>query len=212
MKKKTMVLGGLMAAVAITGASVAGTYAKYSSTFTSQTATARVAKWDVSVNELKNKGMDTKTFDFNLFGDPDFTASGATGNESTSNPAVVDVAPGDSGNYDIKVKNNSGIAATYKIAFNETNASNIPIKYALVKADESGNFAAPADDTAYKALSTLDINTATDLGDDGKGEVTYRLYWKWVSEDDDSDLALAEADTLATTTVKAVVTVEQKTA
>lgn len=45
MKKRTMAVGGLLLAVAMTGYSVAGTYAKYTSSI-DLTDEARVAKWD----------------------------------------------------------------------------------------------------------------------------------------------------------------------
>ena len=45
MKKRTMAVGGLLMAVAMTSYSVAGTYAKYTSKI-DLTDDARVAKWD----------------------------------------------------------------------------------------------------------------------------------------------------------------------
>lgn len=53
MKKKTMAVGGLLLAVAMTGYSVAGTYAKYTSSI-DLTDEARVAKWEFTAKDGGN--------------------------------------------------------------------------------------------------------------------------------------------------------------
>lgn len=105
MKKKTMILGGLIAAVAITGYSVAGTYAKYVS---SQEGgeTAYIAQWDVS----------TASVTFNLFSN----ASGSTVYTSTGRENLV--APGR--------KNTTGVNLIIPADTNAKNGNTeVPIKY-----------------------------------------------------------------------------------
>lgn len=97
MKKKTMVLGGLIAAVAITGYSVAGTYAKYVSSSTASDS-AKVAKWtfeDGTTNTLdlfKDGAGVTVVKDATNRGN--LVAPGTAGTARFSTPSTVTGANG----------------------------------------------------------------------------------------------------------------------
>lgn len=101
MKKKTMVLGGLIAAVAITGYSVAGTYARYV-TKVGGGEIATVAKWDVTTN-------GTMT----LFGHP-------------GNGAIVDgrVAPGGTGTGSFGVTIGNDMEVEFAVDAGDTKLDN----------------------------------------------------------------------------------------
>ena len=62
--KKMSIFALLLAAVVATSYSVSGTYAKYTTTFQSNTDSARVAQWAFKVEEGT---VETKTFEFDLF-------------------------------------------------------------------------------------------------------------------------------------------------
>lgn len=65
MKKRTMAVGGLLLAVAMTGYSVAGTYAKYTSKV-DLTDDARVAKWSFGLAS-NNAANEDGSYDLDLF-------------------------------------------------------------------------------------------------------------------------------------------------
>lgn len=113
MKKRNMILGGLLVAVAITSYAVSGTYAKYTSKV-DVTDTARVAKWgmgehtvDLFTNSYKNTAganvVASNTCKTNASGDP----VDADGNVVTGTPEEIlagcvkedVVAPGTAGFY-----------------------------------------------------------------------------------------------------------------
>lgn len=101
MKKKTMVLGGLIAAVAITGYSVSSTYARYVSQVGGGDS-AQVAKWDV-----------TSTDSMTLFGKP-------------ANGATVDgrVAPGGTATGSFGVTIGTGMEVEFTVDASESNLEN----------------------------------------------------------------------------------------
>lgn len=101
MKKKTMVLGGLIAAVAITGYSVSSTYARYVSQVGGGDS-AQVAKWDV-----------TSTDSMTLFGKP-------------ANGATVDgrVAPGGTATGSFGVTIGTGMEVEFTVDASDTNLEN----------------------------------------------------------------------------------------
>ena len=108
MKKKMTVLGGLLMAVAITGYSVSGTYAKYISSM-DMTDEARVAKWSIAMTD---KGTTTETADINLFANS-YTNAGGKYVQAIDTDRVV--APGTSGFYEFDL--NATIETNYTLDF-----------------------------------------------------------------------------------------------
>lgn len=108
MKKKMTVLGGLLMAVAVTGYSVSGTYAKYISSM-DMTDEARVAKWSIAMTD---KGTTTETADINLFANS-YTNAGGKYVQAIDTDRVV--APGTSGFYEFDL--NATIETNYTLDF-----------------------------------------------------------------------------------------------
>ena len=100
MKKKGMALCGLFMAVAITGYSVSGTYAKYTSTI-DMTDEARVAKWGFN---LKKDETSTSRYDINLFEDSYLVTGDTNTKVVSSEPGIKVVAPGTEGSYKFAVE------------------------------------------------------------------------------------------------------------
>lgn len=136
MKKKTMAFGGLLAAVAMTGYSVAGTYAKYVSSI-DLTDEARVAKWgfneDMSINLFKSSytTADGKYVQaFQTLNDDGSLKTDATGN------AVYDnvVAPGTTGTSTVALEGE--METRFILSFNLLNANDFVVYYST---DANGN-------------------------------------------------------------------------
>jgi len=189
--KKMSLFALLLAAVLVTSYSVSGTYAKYTSTFTSSD-TARVAKWafnfegdDVAVGE----------FTFDLFK----TAIDANVAEGTAAEAII--APGTEGSFKIGLANASEVNAKYSINYTVTRTNeDIPVQFTTV-VDGEGN-------PDWSSASYSSIAEATDNINMG-GEAEHTVYWRWVFEGDnttDTTLGTAGTDTI---TVEAVVTATQ---
>lgn len=96
MKRRTMAFGGLLMAVAITGYSVAGTYAKYISSY-GITDEARVAKWEFEVDNTKTTTVDLFQSSYTIEKD------GTTYSYVASKDAAKVIAPGTSGSYSYAV-------------------------------------------------------------------------------------------------------------
>ena len=171
---------------------VGGTFAKYTSSATG-TDSATVAKWDIKVGGTNIATNDTFTFDlFKTIKD-----SNGTADETDMSP--VDgtiIAPGTRGSFDIVIKNDSQVNATYAIDYTVTNTNNIPVKFSV---DGTNWF----DDINYLDVRSVAINmgaTAT---------VTVQWMWEFERTDGDTqDTTLGSAAT-ATLTVAAAVTATQ---
>lgn len=185
MKKKTMVLGGLIAAVAITGYSVAGTYAKYVSS-SSFNNSARVARWNLGTNEVRL-----------------FTPS--YGDKATSLLGDNIVAPGTEGAYEFSVAGTSEVKSKFSVTV-ETGSHSInesetdgydPLLFKLTK---DGNILTNSNADGW--VTFADLKTA--LGSiDTAG--TYKIEWMWefgnenpghsgiTEQTDAKDTALGEA-------------------
>lgn len=187
--KKMSIFGLLLAAVLVTSYSVSGTYAKYTSTFTSSD-TARVAKWAFKIN-----GDDvTNTFTFDLFK----TAIDANVKEGTAAEAII--APGTEGSFKIGLANASEVNAKYSINYTVTKTDNtIPVQFTTA-VDGEGN---PDWSQASDEFDVADINI--NMG----AEAEHTVYWRWTYEGNDTtDTTLGSAGT-ATITVAAEVTATQ---
>lgn len=123
MNKKMGILGGLMMAAVVTGYSVCGTYAKYTSSLDFADE-ARVAKW--------NFNMGSTTRDINLFQESYEITKGKYDVVSRE-PGVKVVAPGTNGVYEFTI---DGTAETnYTVNFSTTVNNTIKTTY---KDEESG--------------------------------------------------------------------------
>ena len=108
MKKNKMmrIASVLLVAVLLSTCAISGTYAKYITTATGSD-TARVAKWDVKLEE----NTMSNTFNFDLFK----TVNDSDGNyENDVKPGTGDdhiIAPGTSGSFTINLSNASEVNA-----------------------------------------------------------------------------------------------------
>lgn len=187
MNKKMTILGALLMAVAVTGYSVSGTYAKYTDSAVAIEDSARVAKFKVT----KATGASFTLFDTK-------TAAG---------DAVI--APGYSGSKEFTFTNevtvDSEVPTTLSYELDSTSktlthGSYDPMLYALVEKNDTVTSAADLQDSDYEAFSTL--ATKVGLMEEGK---TYIIAWKWADDGqgthdaDDTTLGNAMADALAAT-------------
>ncbi len=195
MKKKMTILAALVLAVVVTGYSVSGTYAKYTSTFNGKTSTARVAKWAVSASDLNQSSGASETFTFDLF------ESVNDSNVKTGTNENI-IAPGTTGSFDLVVKNDSEVNAEYTVDYTVDNAG-VPLEFSI-------------DGTNWKT-GVDDVATAVALGQGATA--TIKIQWRWAftgdassqytaTQTDETDTTLGIAGS-ATPTVSAKVTVSQ---
>lgn len=170
--------------------SVAGTYAKYTSN-SSFTDEARVAKWDIKLN---NNQM-TQNFNIDLFKtiNKDTDGSNETDvKEGTTTDKII--APGTQGEFTFNIKNDSEVNANVKMDWTgSTNDSNIPIKF-------KGTITA-ADGTETSTDWVTDIKSilVTPTSLEMNKTVSVKVEWKWDYYVDDAsdtaDTTLGEAGT-----------------
>lgn len=169
---------------------VGGTFAKYTSSATG-TDTATVAKWDIKVGGTSITTNNDFTFD--LFK----TITDSDGSTPESDMSPVDgtiIAPGTSGKFDIVIKNDSQVNATYAIDYSVTNTGNIPVQFSTNGTDWKTD------------INDLDV---TGVGINIGNTTTVTVQWKWAFDGDDGiDTALGSAAT-ATLKVDAKVTATQ---
>lgn len=197
---------GIMALVALAAIGsyfIAGTYAKYTSDIAG-TDTATVAKWKWTINNSVIDSVDNTTYTFNLFD----TIKDSDRSSSETDVASGLIAPGTSGSFDIDIKNDSEVNATYAIAFTETNNNNVPIEYST-------------DGTTWvSSVNSMDVSP-TNIAM-GASSAKKTVYWRWAytgaqsdnyksTQTDTTDTALGfGANTSAATVqVTATVTVTQ---
>lgn len=130
MKKRTMVLGGLIAAVAITGYSVSGTYARYISQVGVEDK-ARVAQWFLDEENTATLfgemyGADGKITE---------TEADAVVKSTITNDITNVIAPGTKGEYAFKLSGTSEV--NYELSSVIT--ANNTVKYNVTDATDIGN-------------------------------------------------------------------------
>lgn len=169
MKKKMSILAALVLAVVVTGYSVSGTYAKYTSTFTGSDS-ARVAKWSFNIGGSA-ANMITNEFTFDLFNTIN-DANVATGTDETI------IAPGTTGSFDIVLQNKSEVTAKYYVVLSETaNAGNIPVEYST-------------NGTDWKSLADINTelkNAEAELAMNAGSDTTKTIKWRWAFEKANSE-------------------------
>lgn len=186
MNKKLLGVGALALAVALTSASVSGTYAKYTSQLIDGTDTARVAQWHLN---------STSTVD--LFEQSYDIATGGENEVETSQEDKI-IAPGTSGDYSFSITGNTETNYTLSITPEITDGTNGRIKFSL---DDTGVW---QDATAFKTTLT---NLNTKVFPAGKLPKTHTIKWKWefeeetIATNDGLDTSLANQE-VATNTAK----------
>lgn len=194
MKKNVMmrVASALLVAVLMTTCAISGTFAKYTSTATGSD-TARVAKWDVKLNDTT---ANSNTFTFDLFKTINDTIDGNTETDITPNDGTI-IAPGTQGSFDIVIKNASEVTAKYVIDYTVTNTAGIPVKFSL-------------DGTNWKDnINQLDIDDLNAVTLSVGASQTITVHWMWAFEGDDvADTTLGLAGS-AQLTVEAKITATQ---
>ena len=207
--KRMSVLAILVLAISITAFSVAGTYAKYTSTDTISDK-ARVARWNI--NELVNVSLFEDTYN-----------NGAVKNLDDDTSVTDVIAPGTKGYYNFKlegsVETNYTIKATVKEAL-ETNGLEGRVVYYLKDGDTVLN-----SDTSLAGLKAAlealyDGNIIYAAG--SLDEKTYTIEWEWVfektttvdettvidSENDATDTALGNKSAEGTNVPEVKITVD----
>lgn len=188
MKKKLTILGTLLLAVVISGYSVSGTYAKYTSSI-DLSDEARVAKWQIKMDQ------DTMN-ELNLFEDSYFY--GDDNHLTVNSIADADgkkanvVAPGTHGQYtfaltgEIETNYTIDVKATGKNTVVLTDgAGNItydPMKFYLDTNDALGfdNITGWYDfQGLLDALNALYSADGTVYGPGSVDNTSYTIYWKW---------------------------------
>ena len=164
MKKKTMAFGGLLAAVAMTGYSVAGTYAKYISQI-DLVDEARVAKWSLTaadncVQDEHGSYSCQKATKLNLFSESYYN-NGKLYVKSLDGDNVI--APGTKGEYQVNLSGTMEVRHKLDIDFSADKA--IAVSYNV---DEKGNIAVDAD-------GNLEISTDLTEYDNIYRPITYTV-------------------------------------
>ena len=200
----------ILALTMITLMIVSGTFAKYTSSATGSD-TATVAKWSIKVGS--GDGIEiagsSSTVAFDLFstikdedGGSEDDVAGKASNIAVGNTAATAkiIAPGTSGSFDIIVKNESEVNATYSIAF-ESNNTSIPIEFST-------------DGTTWKStLSEANVTNAT-INMNSAAQ-TKTVYWRWAydvsaaRDTADTNLGVAAQTSPASVTLSATISATQ---
>ncbi len=195
-KNKTMRAAVLLLAlVLITSCFVGGTFAKYTSSATANSATATVAKWSFKVEGTEIAVTGTApTITFDLFS----TIKDSNGTDNESDVVTGKIAPGTSGSFVLNVQNSSEVTAKYSIDFT-VDKKNVPAAVTLpIKFSTDGN--TWADDLT-------DISNAQLAAGASATDVT--VQWKWEFDGDHTALGIAAQTAAPTVQVTASITAEQ---
>lgn len=201
MKKKGTIVAGLMMAVVLTGYSVAGTYAKYTSAMDFADE-ARVAKWNF---QLVGNSSNSN-YDIDLFKDS-YQIEGTENNKVVSSePGVKVVAPGTEGKYAFNL---TGTAETnYTIAMSDVVVENTiktanynPIKFSI----DGTNWM--TDEELKTALENQVDSTLVYPANYVLNE-KFEISWKWDFETAVDGMTREEVDALDTQLAKAQGTVK----
>lgn len=216
MNKKFTVLVGLLMAVAVTGYSVSGTYAKYTEDFNASSS-ADIAIWDIQFlgkdgysEEFAFDLFETVTDDANTLINTEHTSSTTEGEGDdavTTTTSTKVIAPGTSGSFTIKIKNNSDVKAKVKsITLTDDSGTGVNIQYSLDGTTWSSN------------LADLDMDSYLQVMNTQGAEVTIPVQWRWAYETGSDDATIKSNDDLDTKaaggkiTATASITVIQATA
>jgi len=201
--KKTTIIAFLLVACMATMCFVGGTFAKYTSTVSSNADTAKVAKWSFTDGNNGDAEIIGDSVTFNLFdtvADLDTVDDDDDNDASVSDGATPIIAPGTKGAFAFDITNASEVDATYTITFTVVNANNIPIVITYGGNDYTWT------DGAFK----YDDTVLTITGNVAKGaDITDALNWKWAFERADNSLDTALGIQEATISITANCTFTQ---
>ncbi len=197
--KKFRLVCLLLALCLISSSFVGVTFAKYTSTG-SGTDSGRIAAWGFVVND--NDMAVSNTFTFDLYNTVyDTKVASSTEGDVLADASTAIIAPGTWGYFDIVVRNNSEVNATYDVTFKSTEGG-CPVKY-HVENISTGMAAptAPASGDWYDGIEVwndvADVTETLPLNMSGCTE-TIRVFWKWDFEGNDiGDTELGKAAALA---------------
>ncbi len=183
MKKKMGILGGLLMAVVVTGYSVAGTYAKYTSSLDFADE-ARVATWGFKLNGKTPE--EVKEMKIDLFQDSYEIVEGEGNYDVVSKvKGQKVVAPGTRGEYEFNV---TGTAETnYVVAFNATVVNTIktdsynPIFFRL----NGGDWMNEAEFQEYLNETVTDATNKVYAANEELNK-TYKIEWMWAFDENDT--------------------------
>lgn len=206
--KKNLMLGALVAAVAITSYSVSGTYAKYVSSI-DFTEEARVAQWQIQAQDVDGKVTDN----LNLFSDSYSVTDKGLYVKSLDDGKVI--APGTKGEYQINFAGNMEVRYMLNL---ELEGENPWINYA-VKAEDGSTKVGVYDPITYKvtlfdtnatyltaegsfdevveALKNYNEGTPAEF-EPGRLGLSLKIEWSWDAENEVEGLTRAQVDALDT--------------
>lgn len=197
----------LLVCVLLTTSVISGTFAKYVTEYTAED-TARVALFKVTAfgttADATTETVTVDIFDASKVYDTkgaDYSA-GVVDADIKDGTTEAIIAPGSWGTFSFDVKNESEVNVTYAIDYT-VNEAGVPLEWSLDGATWTDDLA----DVTDTALAM------------GTGSATVNIYWRWVFTNtasdaamkarDEADTALGMATTLATPTIKIVVTITQ---
>lgn len=188
----------------ITTSVMSGTLAKYTKEVTG-TADATVAKFAFNLN---GTAQETDTFTINDLFQSSYTGSDSSEIVKSSSGKAV-VAPGTSGKKEIKLENTGEVAIQLEeFTISDTNASNIPLVYAITETD-----VAPQQEAAWKNASALTVPEkilgATLKVGSTENSKSFYLHWKWNTTDNSTDTVFGTKSTLDTVKITIKCTVSQ---
>ena len=189
MKKNKMmrIASVLLVAVLLSTCAISGTFAKYTSTAQGK-STVAIAKWNVTVSDIKLDTTAQKEFKFNLFDTIVDTKDGTPSAEGNS-VATNFIAPGTKGEFSFEITNNSEVDAQFSLSFTKTGPE-VPFTFSVSCTGE----------TANNTLAGFN-DVALDMGE----TVTIKVTWEWPFDGDHTSIGLTGGDVVVT----ANVTVEQ---
>lgn len=208
MKKRTMAVGGLLLAVAMTGYSVAGTYAKYVSSI-DFTEEARVAQWQIQAQDVNG----AVTENLNLFSDSYSVNDKGLYVKSLDGGKVI--APGTKGEYQINFAGNMEVRYMLDLKLEGENPwinyavkaedgstkvgvyDPITYKVTLFKGAETYLTAEGSFDEVVEALDNYSDVTKTEF-EPGKLGLSLKIEWSWNAENEIDGLTREQVDALDT--------------
>lgn len=211
MKKKMGILVGLLMATVVTGYSVGGTYAKYTSTL-DFTDTARVAQWQL---QAQDAATSTVTDKLNLFSDSYSVNEKGLYVKSIDDGKVV--APGTKGEYQINFAGNMEVRYMLNIQLTsekepgtnyafKTDAGTVtgwydPIVYKVTLFDgakgETYLTATGSFDEVVEAIEVYNTVTQTEY-EPGRLNLSLKIEWSWDAENEIDGLTREQVDSLDT--------------
>lgn len=228
MKKRGTILGGLLLAVVVTGYSVSGTYAKYTSSI-DLTDEARVARWELKATDGNNKELQA-TNEIDLFANS-YDWNGKNYVKAVNNTDKV-VAPGTKGTYELTLAGNMETRYALNFIVNDTqdivvyyditdgkvtNMSTTkttqayeyhPLRYTVVYTKDGNEVIKDetkkiTNKTAAETKKMLDdynayVNAGNDFGPGKMANLGYTISWKWDKQNVIPGLEPTEVDVLDT--------------